>query len=68
MRGRRWLKAANVREVVRLNPQATEIRTQNADSNGPMLKINTDLGFRPFMASTVWQGAVTDVLSGLERN
>ncbi len=64
----RWLKAANVREVVRLNPQATEIRTQNADSNGPMLKINTDLGFRPFMASTVWQGAVADVLSGLERN
>ncbi|BBN94828.1 GNAT family N-acetyltransferase [Deinococcus grandis] len=64
----RWLKAANVREVVRLNPNATEIRTQNADSNSPMLKINTDLGFRPFMASTVWQGAVTDVLSGLERN
>ncbi|GGM33768.1 GNAT family N-acetyltransferase [Deinococcus arenae] len=64
----RWLKAATVREVQRLNPQATEIRTQNADSNGPMLKINTDLGFRPFMASTVWQGDTNAVLEHLERN
>ncbi|WP_162393698.1 GNAT family N-acetyltransferase [Deinococcus kurensis] len=64
----RWLKAATVREVQRLNPQATEIRTQNADSNGPMLKINTDLGFRPFMASTVWQGDTNAVLENLERN
>ncbi|WP_189103100.1 GNAT family N-acetyltransferase [Deinococcus knuensis] len=62
-----WLKAANIREVQRLNPAATEIRTQNADSNGPMLKINAALGFRPFMASTVWQGAVNAVLESLER-
>ncbi|GGS42473.1 GNAT family N-acetyltransferase [Deinococcus knuensis] len=61
-----WLKAANIREVQRLNPAATEIRTQNADSNGPMLKINAALGFRPFMASTVWQGAVNAVLESLE--
>lgn len=52
----------------RLNPHATEIRTQNADSNGLMLKINTDLGFRPFMASTVWQGNVTVILESLGRN
>ncbi|GHG41745.1 N-acetyltransferase [Deinococcus indicus] len=57
-----WLKAVNIREVQRLNPHATEIRTQNADSNGPMLKINGALGFQPFLASTVWQGNVADVL------
>ena len=64
----RWLKAANIREMQRLNPHATEIRTQNADSNGPMLKINTDLGFRPLMASTVWQGNVTEILESLGSN
>ncbi|PIG96451.1 hypothetical protein AMD26_016860 [Deinococcus sp. UR1] len=38
----RWLKAANIRERQRLNPHTTEIRTQSADSNGAMLKINSD--------------------------
>lgn len=62
------MKAANIRETQRLNPHTTEIRTQNADSNGPMLKINMDLGFRPSMASTVWQGNVTDILESLGSN
>ncbi|GGK88052.1 GNAT family N-acetyltransferase [Deinococcus radiotolerans] len=63
----RWLKAANVQATQRLNPHAREIRTQNADSNGPMLKINTELGFRPFMASTIWQGDTTEVLKQLQK-
>ncbi len=62
-----WLKAANIREIQRLNPHATGIRTQNADSNGAMLKINSALGVRPFMASTVWRANVTRVLDSPER-
>ncbi|MFC6803917.1 hypothetical protein ACFQDE_21065 [Deinococcus caeni] len=50
----------------RLNPHATEIRTQNADSNGPMLKVNGALGFQPFLAFMVWQGNVADVLDSLD--
>ncbi|MFN4253153.1 hypothetical protein [Deinococcus sp.] len=62
------MKAANIRERQRLNPHATGIRTQNADSNGPMLKINAALGFRPFLASTVCQANVTSVLDSPERS
>ncbi|WP_135227664.1 GNAT family N-acetyltransferase [Deinococcus fonticola] len=64
----RWLKAANVQRLLTLNPQAREIRTQNADSNGPMLHINTELGFRPFMASTVWQGDTAGTLNHLKEH
>lgn len=63
-----WLKAANIRERQRLNPHATGIRTQNADSNGAMLKINAALGVRPFLASTVWHGAVNAVLDSFGRH
>ncbi|MVN88877.1 GNAT family N-acetyltransferase [Deinococcus sp. HMF7620] len=63
----RWLKAANVAHLRRLSPQAREIRTQNADSNSAMLKINTEMGFRPFMATTIWQGEIDTILSRLPR-
>ncbi|UBV43781.1 GNAT family N-acetyltransferase [Deinococcus taeanensis] len=63
----RWLKGANVKELARHNPGAREIRTQNAESNSPMLKINTDMGFRPFIAATVWQGDVHTVLARLKK-
>jgi mycothiol synthase len=58
----RWLKAANLQRLLELNPEAKFIRTGNADSNAPMLKINTEMGFKPYIASIAWQGNITTIL------
>lgn len=51
----RWLKAAMLDKVIRQMPQARFVRTGNADSNAPMLRINRELGFQPYISNTVWQ-------------
>lgn len=51
----RWLKAAMLDKVLRDRPQVKYIRTGNADSNAPMLKINLELGFKPYISRCVWQ-------------
>jgi mycothiol synthase len=62
--GRR-LKAAMLQEVLDEWPQGRFVRTGNADSNAPMLHINEALGFRPYMAETIWQVAVETAQAAL---
>ncbi|WP_309708756.1 GNAT family N-acetyltransferase [Armatimonas sp.] len=51
----RWLKAELLKKLVAERPNVTIVRTENADSNDAMLKINTELGFKPYLAELVWQ-------------
>lgn len=51
----KWIKAAMLLHLRELYPEARWVVTENAHSNAPMLKINRDLGFRPFRTSTSYQ-------------
>lgn len=62
----RWLKVAMLDKVLKERPQVKYIRTGNADSNAAMLKINTQLGFKPYMAETLWQVELEKVLGYLQ--
>ncbi|MCA9838965.1 MAG: GNAT family N-acetyltransferase [Trueperaceae bacterium] len=62
----RWLKAAMLDKVMTDLPEARFIRTGNADSNAPMLKINRALGFKPYSSQAEWQIDIAKVKSFLE--
>lgn len=62
----KWLKATMLQRIFEQRPQAKDIRTGNADSNDAMLKINRELGFKPYRASTTWQVTVDRVRRYLE--
>ena len=57
----RWIKAANFNNLLANNPAAEFIDTWNAGSNQWMLAINDDLGFKPYIWYTAWQGKVADI-------
>jgi GNAT superfamily N-acetyltransferase len=52
----RWLKASMAMKLREHYPEARRIDTYNAGSNAPMLSINVEMGFKPIMIQTVWQG------------
>jgi hypothetical protein len=62
----RWLKSAMLDKVLKERSQVKYVRTGNADSNAAMLKINTELGFKPYMAEAVWQVDLQQVLDYLK--
>jgi GNAT superfamily N-acetyltransferase len=61
----RWLKAANMEAMLKASPAARFVRTGNADSNAPMLAINREMGFAPFIAEIAWQGSAPTIAQRL---
>ncbi len=63
----KWLKAAMLDKALKERPTVKFIRTGNADSNAAMLKINHELGFKPYLANAIWQVETDQVIQYLNR-
>ncbi len=61
-----WLKAAMIDKVLRERPQITLVRTGNAHSNAPMVRINRQMGFQLYQSTLHWQAPVEAVLAYFE--
>lgn len=57
----RWLKAAMALRIISQRPEVQRIRTGNAGSNAPMLKINHEMGFEVYENVRLWQVKLTQV-------
>lgn len=55
----RWLKAAMLKRVLNERPSVQFVRTGNATSNAPMLKINHELGFKSYTSDAWWEISLT---------
>jgi GNAT superfamily N-acetyltransferase len=62
----RWLKANMLDKVLKERPQVKYVRTGNADTNAAMLKINNELGFKPYTADFLWQVELNKVRDYLQ--
>ncbi len=62
-----WLKAAMLDRLLRERPEARFVRTENADVNAAMLKINDALGFRPYVSECIWQVELSKVRAYLDQ-
>jgi mycothiol synthase len=62
----KWLKSAMIQKVLAERPVAKRVRTGNADSNTAMLAINHALGFKSYIAETVWQIEVEKIKAYLD--
>ncbi|MBN2461466.1 MAG: GNAT family N-acetyltransferase [Candidatus Cloacimonetes bacterium] len=51
----RWLKAVMIKKLILEKPYIRIVRTENALSNGPMLRINQEMGFRNYLTEEIWQ-------------
>jgi mycothiol synthase len=61
----RWLKAAMLEKIIQERPAVKLVRTDNADSNARMLRINHELGFKSYMSECWWQVETEKVLAYL---
>jgi RimJ/RimL family protein N-acetyltransferase len=62
----KWIKGAVVERILREWPAARYIRTGNANTNEPMLAINTRLGFRHAWDSVIWNIGIADARKYVE--
>lgn len=62
----RWLKAAMIQRILEEKPDITLIRTGNADENAPMLKINNELGFKPYQSNSIVQVTLDTAMQHLK--
>lgn len=63
----RWLKAEMYQHIVAELSGAVVIETGNADSNAPMLAINNEMGFVPYVEFTTRQADLETVQRALRR-
>lgn len=57
----RWMKAATIEKVRDEHPEVDRLDTFNAGSNEAMLGINVEMGYKPILLTSAWQGELAVV-------